>query len=106
MEEDIRFLEQKLDSIYVWCGCSIRNAIERILNELERLRKENEKIKEKHKITCELNVGLLENIQDFIPKQAIRDKIELFTKQAEEVGENKCQWTNVGVIDLLKELLG
>ena len=42
MEEDIRFLEEKLDNIYVWCGCSIRNAIERVLNELERLQKEFE----------------------------------------------------------------
>lgn len=45
MEEDIRFLEQKLDNIYVWCGCSIRNAIENILNELDRLQKENEELK-------------------------------------------------------------
>ena len=47
-----------------------------ILNELERIQKENERLKEKHKITCKLNVGLLENMKECIPKHVIRDKFK------------------------------
>ena len=43
---------------------------------IEKLQKENERLKEKHKITCELNVGLLENMKECIPKHVIRDKFK------------------------------
>lgn len=40
MEEDIKLLKENIDNIYVMCGFSITNALERILNELEILQKE------------------------------------------------------------------
>lgn len=92
-----------------------------ILNELERLQKEYERLKEKHKITCELNVGLLENMKECIPKQVIRDKIKELSKYrdlAKELIEHKIvvadsDSLNYGRaeahykdIQVLKELLG
>ena len=82
------------------------------------LQLENEELKNNKKVVANINIalddmkeyidGAINNIliENYIPKQAIRDKIELFTKQAEKFGENKCQWTNGGVINLLKEILG
>ena len=96
-------------------------ALQTVLNELERLQKEYERLKEKHKITCELNVGLLENMKECIPKQVIRDKIKELSKYrdlAKELIEHKIvvadsDSLNYGRaeahdkdIQVLKELLG
>lgn len=34
MEEDIKFLEQEINNIYVLCGYSITNAIERLIKRI------------------------------------------------------------------------
>lgn len=73
-------LNNDIQSAEEWCNTGADEemyfALQTVLNELERLQKEYERLKEKHKIICELNVGLLENTKECIPKQVIRDKIE------------------------------
>lgn len=97
---------------------TLSKSIVNIINELEILQKEYERLKEKHKITCKLNVGLLENMKDFIPKQVIRNKIEEVNKEYKKYTE---KWEKSGMnkehpfyryivrleaqIDILEELL-
>lgn len=117
MEEDIKILKELIQN-YRDCGIgdypsmilefslnlSEIQAMINVLNELERLKKENERLKEKHKITCELNVGLLENTKECIPKQVIRDKLEEL--EEDNYDGEQYQLEIQGKIELLKELLG
>lgn len=116
MEEDIKVLENLKgrwkdigfgDKMCV-CTCREQLAIENILNELERLQKEYERLKEKHKITYELNVGLLENTKECIPKQLIRDKIEELDKRnySDFTREQNPNEAKIEILNELKELLG
>lgn len=104
------------------CGNDTPSYCEKCQQELitknAELQLENEELKNNKKVVANINIalddmkeyidGAINNIliENYIPKQVIRNKIELFTKQAEKFGENKCQWTNGGVINLLKEILG
>lgn len=53
MEEDIKLLKENIDNIYVMCGFSITNALERMLNELDRLQKENKLYKHRLEVANE-----------------------------------------------------
>ena len=71
------------------------------------LQLENEKLKKKHKMICELNVELLENIENFIPKQVLRNRIadleEVKSKYNFLIGTS---YRADGAINTLKEILG
>lgn len=58
----------------------------------------------KHKITCKLNVGVLENIQDFVPKQVIRNKIEFYKRYGKV--QNSDEYVMSVEIFVLEEILG
>lgn len=80
---------------------------EELIQRINELQLEIEKLKKKHKIICGLNVELLENIENFIPKQVLRNRIadleEVKSKYNFLIGTS---YRADGAINTLKELLG
>jgi hypothetical protein len=75
------------------------------------LQLENEKLKEKHKITCELNVGLLENTKECIPKSKVKELLDE-VESCKNIATSNPMISQVYIkeldygIEVLKELLG
>ena len=95
-----------------------RRSIQIVLNLLEKQKKQIERLEktideniviEPDETGCheELNI----HIKDYIPKEAIREKIEEIKKEKEQLGEKNVTWDS-GIykielkINILKELLG
>lgn len=74
--------------------------IEQLLNLIEKQQKELEDLKEKHKITEQMNENLIEALKDSISKDKIKTKIKELNEIADE--DNLEEYAK---IDVLKELL-
>ena len=74
----------------------ILKLLEKQQNEIERLYKDNYRLDRENQLKFERAV----DTSDYIPKEAIREKIEYYKKQNNELDDFTCE------IDALEELLG
>lgn len=79
------------DKVYRLC-----EVIEKQQKEIERLYKDNYRLDRENQLKFERAV----DTSDYIPKEAIREKIEYYKKQNNELDDFTCE------IDALEELLG
>lgn len=79
LEEFISIYDDELEVDFVMDRVEF-NILKKLIQGYKKLKIENEKLQKKHKIVCKLNVGVLENMHDYIPKQTIRELIEKHNK--------------------------
>lgn len=109
IEEDIALIEKSLcdkDTIiqyHYWVGTDFLNAVERIVTDHKRVLKENEEVKENCK-KCIIRDELDEYVNNSIPIQKVKDKIEELKKKVEELTDEKGYWGGSDLLEQIKVL--
>lgn len=110
--EEITFVENKIKNtrrVFEEVGChaffdeDLCKAIEHILSDYKRVLKENEEVKENCK-KCIIRDELDEYVNNSIPIQKVKDKIEELKKKVEELTDEKGYWGGSDLLEQIKVL--